>query len=234
MTRKQLTCTLAANALTKPVNVLAPAAVLVAGLLLGAPWLAPVAAVCWLALLAVTFFDEREAREAGERARARTRPEPAALPPTTRFSPEIGERVRAARAARAAIRAVAADDVTREVDALVPALQTHAERAQRIRDFLRDESVDELARRIAAEPSATVRAALEAKHAALERLQRRLAKLLDEMDNVVTTLQTVHAEILASDGLEQTELAGQVSVLRESVQAASAGLEDAYYGVPAT
>jgi hypothetical protein len=75
---------------------------------------------------------------------------------------------------------------------------------------------------------------LEAKHAALERLQRRLAKLLDEMDNVVTTLQTVHAEILASDGLEQTELAGQVSVLRESVQAASAGLEDAYYGVPAT
>ena len=105
MTRKQLTCVLAANAVTKPVNVLAPAVVLVAGLLLGAPWLLPVAGVCWLALVAVTFFDEREAREAGERARARCRPEPPAIVRTNRFSPEIGDGVRAASAARAAIRA---------------------------------------------------------------------------------------------------------------------------------
>jgi hypothetical protein len=116
----------------------------------------------------------------------------------------------------------------------VLALQGHAERAQRMSDFLRDESAEELARRIAAEPSPAVRAALEAKHAALGRLQRRLGGLLDEMDNVVTTLQTVHAETLAADGLEQSTLAVQVSVLRENVQAASAGLEDAYYGVPAT
>ena len=54
------------------------------------------------------------------------------------------------------------------------------------------------------------------------------------MDNVVATLQTVHAEILAADGLEQSTLGGQVSALRENVQAVSAGLEDAFYGVPAT
>ena len=91
-----------------------------------------------------------------------------------------------------------------------------------------------MAERIAVEPSHTVRTALEAKHAALERLQRRLTRLLEEMDNVVTTLQTVQAELLVTDGLGQAELAGQVSALRENVQAVSAGLEDAYYGVPAT
>jgi hypothetical protein len=48
------------------------------------------------------------------------------------------------------------------------------------------------------------------------------------MDHVVATLQTVHAEILVTDGLGQSELAGQVSVLRENVQAVSAGLEDAF------
>ena len=84
------------------------------------------------------------------------------------------------------------------------------------------------AARIAAEPSDAVKVALEAKLSALERLQRRLTRLFEEMDHVVATLQTVHAEILVTDGLGQTELAGQVSVLRENVQAVSAGLEDAF------
>jgi len=120
------------------------------------------------------------------------------------------------------------DDVVSEVDALVLALEAHAARAQRIRDFLHDESPDDLRARIAAEPSDAVKVALEAKLSALERLQRRLTRLFEEMDHVVATLQTVHAEILVTDGLGQTELAGQVSVLRENVQAVSAGLEDAF------
>lgn len=234
MTRQDLSRVLAVNAVTKPVNVLAPAAVLVAALLLGVVWLAPVALVCWLALVTVTFFDEREARAAGERARAGARKPPPAAVRAARFEPAIAARVRAASAARASIRLAAADDVTREVDALVLALQGHAERAQRITDFLREESPAQVAERIAVEPSHTVRTALEAKHAALERLQRRLTRLLEEMDNVVTTLQIVQAELLVTDGLGQAELAGQVSALRENVQAVSAGLEDAYYGVPAT
>jgi hypothetical protein len=237
MTRKELSRALAVNAITKPVNVLAPSAVLVAGLLLGAPWLAPVALVCWLALVSVTFFDEREARAAGERARAGRRedaPRPAAAVRAGRFAPEIAGRLRLASSARASIRAAVEDsaapldDVVREVDALVVALEGHAARAQRIRDFLRDESPEDLRARIAAEPSDAVRVALEAKLSALERLQRRLTRLLEEMDHVVATLQTVHAEVLVTDGLEQSTLASQVSVLRENVQAVSTGLEDAF------
>jgi hypothetical protein len=236
MTRKELSRALAVNAITKPVNVLAPSAVLVAGLLLGAPWLAPVALVCWLALVSVTFFDEREARAAGERARAGRRedaPRPVAVR-AGRFAPEIAGRLRLASSARASIRAAVEDsaapleDVVREVDALVVALEGHAARAQRIRDFLRDESPEDLRARIAAEPSDAVRVALEAKLSALERLQRRLTRLLEEMDHVVATLQTVHAEVLVTDGLEQSTLASQVSVLRENVQAVSTGLEDAF------
>src|SRR5690242_8199903 len=103
MTRKQLSFVLALNALTKPVNVIAPAVVLVAALVLGALWLAPVAAICWLALVGVTFFDEREAGVAGERARADRHVEPPRPRPGA-FAPEIGKRVRAAHGARAAIR----------------------------------------------------------------------------------------------------------------------------------
>ena len=66
-TRKDLTRVLVVNAMTKPVNVTIPAAVLTAGLLLAVPWLIPVALVCWLALVVVTFFDEREAESAGRR-----------------------------------------------------------------------------------------------------------------------------------------------------------------------
>jgi hypothetical protein len=206
MTRKELSCALAVNAASKPVNVLAPALVLVTGLLLGVPWLAPIAVVCWLALVLVTFFDEREARVVGERVRAAARPEPPAMARTAGFAPEIAARVRAAGAARSAIGLVAAGDVTREVDALVFALQGHAERAQRICDFL--------AEKPAADP------------AALGRLSARLDAMLTEMDQVVTTLQTVRAQLLATDGLEQELIAD----LRARVQAVSAGLEDAFSG----
>jgi hypothetical protein len=98
MTRNELSRVLAVNAVTKPVNVLAPAAVLVAALLLGAPWLVPVAGVCWLALVAVTFFDEREARAAGERARAGARQDP---PAVARARPASGRRSRRGCARRA-------------------------------------------------------------------------------------------------------------------------------------
>ena len=79
-----------------------------------------------------------------------------------------------------------------------------------------------LRRRVDAEPSA----ALEAKLSALERLQERLDRLLAEMDQVVTTLQTVHAEILVTDGIEQGALAGQLLDLRTRVQLLSADLLD--------
>jgi predicted nucleic acid-binding Zn-ribbon protein len=189
------------NALTKPVNVLVPAGVVVAAALVGAVWLVAVALVCWLALAAMTLFDEREEGGVGDA--------PALAPP-------IAGRVKAAAAARDAIRAAVAesrsplDDVTGEVDALVAAIEAHAVRAQRIHEFLADEGA------LAADPDA------------LQRLRQRLERLLAEMDQVVGALRTVQAEILASDGIEEAALASQVFDLRTRVQTTSEGLEEAF------
>ena len=196
--------------------MLVPVSVLVAGALLGVPWLAFVAVACWLALLGLAYFDQ-----------------PAA-PDDPALDPAIAARVTAARRARTAIHAAVResrsplDDVTREVDRLVAAIETDAERAQRIQEFLTGERTGELERRIAAEPSATVREALEAKQSAVARLRQRLDRLLAEMDHVVTTLETVQAEILATDGIEEHTLASQVIDLRNNVQLVSEGLEEAF------
>jgi hypothetical protein len=192
----------AVNALTKPVNVLVPAGVVVAAALAGAVWLLPVALACWLVLATMTFLDEREARA--------SQGDPPAL------APAIAERVKAAASARAAIRAAIAesrsplDDVTGEVDALVAAIEAHAVRAQRIHGFLADEGA------VAADPDS------------LARVRQRLDRLLAEMDQVVGALRTVQAEILASDGIEEAALASQVFELRARVQTTSEGLEEAF------
>jgi chromosome segregation ATPase len=235
-TRTDLRRALALNALTKPVNVLVPAGVLVAGALLGAVWLAVVAVVCWVALSASTFFDAREARRVGERVRAARRRDeaPARRPPLT---PEIRRRVMAAIATRDSIQAALEASrsplagVSREVDALVAAIEADAVRAQRIHSFLDEESPAELERRIGEEARAPVREALEAKARALTRLQERLDRLLAEMDHAITAVQTVHAEILAADdldhGIDDGALADQVSELRAKVQIMSTGLDEA-------
>ena len=232
-TRDDLRRAIAANALTKPLNVLVPAGLIVAGLLIGAAWLVGVALVCWLALSTATFFDAREAQRVGERQRAaRLPPPPLPADPAT-FAPPIAARLRAATAARASIRAAIEgtasplEDVSAEVDALVRAMQADAVRAQRIHEFLAHESPTQIERRMREENEA-VRAALGAKLDAVNRLQQRLDGLLAELDHVVVTLQTVQAEILATDGLDDRLLAGQVSDLRENVQLVAAGLEEAF------
>jgi hypothetical protein len=118
--------------------------------------------------------------------------------------------------------------VTREVDQLVAALEADAARAQRIEEFLAGERSGELERRIAGEANPAVRSALEAKLDAVTRLRQRLYGLLAEMDHVVATLETVQAEILATDGIEEHTLASQVIELRTNVQLASEGLEEAF------
>jgi hypothetical protein len=218
--RGELARRLAVNALTKPLNVAVPAGIVVAGLLLGATWLIGVAALCWLALVGGTFFDEREAKAVGERALQERRAPPAVAPARPAFAGQIERRVRAAVSARAAIRAaieesdVPHEDVMEEVDALLGAMQADAVRAHRIHQFLAEvpaEQVDPQTR---------------------QRVQSRLDRLLEELDRVVATLQTVRAEILVSDGLAgRGELTAQLSELRTNVQLVSAGLEDAFEGV---
>ena len=230
--RSELSRALVVNALAAPLNVLLPTAVLIAGILLGAWWLAVVAVLAWLGLAAHTFFDEREARRVGERMRA-GRQKPAVNP--GELNPLIGARLAAAIQARAAIRQAiesspdALLDVDREVDELVEAIEADALRAQRIVAFLEgQESAASLERRIARENDAAVRAALEAKHESFERLRERLGRLSRQMDQVVATLQTVHAEIIAAEVVQEGELAGQVSDLRAEVRLVAEGLEEAF------
>ncbi len=173
-TRRELQRALALNAATKPLNVLAPAGVLVAALLVGTMWLVAVALVTWLALLVTTFFDEREATAVGERLRAARRAPALRLPPLV---PALARRWDAALAARASIqRDGDAPLLMHEVEALVEALRPSVAQAQRIDDAL-----------------------LKSTGPARERLRARLDQLLDEIDQVVATLETVHAEILVSD-----------------------------------
>jgi hypothetical protein len=235
LSRSRLGRALAVNALTTPLNVLVPAGMVVAGMLIGTSWLLVAAVVLWLALVATTFFDERVARRVGERVRAeRGAAAPAAGTGVGALAPAISGRVRAATASRDAIRAAIARsdsplvDVTAEVDALVTAVEGNAVRAQRIHEFLAAEPPGELERRIAEEPSDAVRAALHAKLDAMTRLRRRLDQMLSELDHVIITLQTLQAEILAGDGTEGGLLAGQVSELRTNVRLISEGLEEAF------
>jgi len=239
VTRADLRRALVLNALAHPVNLLIPAGVLVAGLVIGAAWLALVAVASWVVLAAVTFFDEREAARVGERLRAARRDDaPRARADPAVYAPPIRTRVRAAEAACAAIRAAIAaapatlDDVAQEVDALLAAIHADAGRAQRIHAFLGEDPPAAVERRIAEEPHAAVREALQRKLGALTRLHDRLDGLLAEMDHVVAVLQTLQAEILSADGaelaLEERALASQVSELRAKVRIVSTGLEETF------
>ena len=59
------------NALTKPVNVLVPAGLLVAGFLLSWLWvMVPLAIVAYVLLVVLTLFDEGEAKRVLSRGRA--------------------------------------------------------------------------------------------------------------------------------------------------------------------
>jgi hypothetical protein len=235
VSRSDLRRALVVNALASPVNVLVPTAVLIAGVMLGAWWLAVVALFTWVGLALHTFFDERAAARVGARVHAGARAQAAKPVEPGQFTPLIAGRVKAAVAARAAIQEAIADapyafsDVRHEVDLLVAAMEADAQRAQRIWEFLAgQESAASLERRIAAEENDSVRAALEAKQRSFGRLRERLSGLMAELDQVVATLQTVQAEIFAADEVEERALAGQVSELRERVQVVAAGLEEAY------
>jgi hypothetical protein len=232
-TRMDLRRALALNALAKPLNVAVPAAVLVAGALIGAWWLAAIALAAWLALACNTFFDEREAERVGRHARRAAKVQV----DSGDFTPLIGGRVKAAVAARDSIQAAIAasaiplEDVGREVDALVAAIGADAARAQRMHLFLlAQEPAGALEQRIAREPHEPVREALGAKRDALARLKERFDALMSEIDRAVLTLQTMQAQIVTTGdrALVERRLAGQVSELRNRVELVSAGLEEAF------
>ncbi|HEX8084773.1 MAG TPA: hypothetical protein VF529_10830 [Solirubrobacteraceae bacterium] len=213
-TRDDLRRELAVNAATKPVNVAVPAGVAVAGLLLGTVWLLPFAAVIYVVLAVMTFFDEGEAEAVGQRAYGAGHKAPKALQEKT-LAPKIREYLEAARRERAAIdRTIAQADlpfesVAQEVDQLLAAVEATARRAQRVHDHLMQR------------PPGTAQG-----------LRSKLRGYHDEMAEVVRAMRDVHDRLveasLANEEDRDAQLAGDVRDLRARVDAATEGLGEAY------
>lgn len=238
VTRDDLRRALAVNAATKPVNVAVPAAVVVAGVLLGAVWLVAVAVIVYVALGLMTFFDEGEARRVGQAAYGRERPAPAAQLDARGFAPPIRAQLEAARAEQAAIgRAIAESDlgwadVRTETGALVTALEAAARRAQKLSDYLAAQDVGALDRRIVAnerDGQAETAAALRTQRAEIVRLDGMLRSAYGEMEQVNASLRTVHARLVgasvSSAADAEADLAGDVRDLRHQVETLTEGLD---------
>ena len=251
VTRSQLQRSLVANALTKPLNVLVPAAVVVAGIVLGALWLVGVAVVVYAVLGTLTFFDEGEAERVGTRVygTAAKRVAPPKQADLSKLAPPIAQQLGAARAEEARIHTAVTDadlpfeEVTSETDALVRAMESIAIRAQRVYDYLvahDPRPVQARLRQIEGAGAETELAkALREQLAAYEKLSARLQRFYDEMEHITASLSTVCAQVVsmsaAGEGeMGQRELAGQVRDLREQVDALADGMREAYAAQPDT
>ena len=245
VTRSELQRSLVVNALTKPLNVLVPAAVVVAGIVLGALWLVAVAVVVYAVLVALTFFDASEAERVGKRVygAAAKRVPPPRQADLAKLAPPIAQQLGAARAEEARIRTAVADadlpfeEVTTETDALVQAMESIAIRAQRVYDYLASHDPRPVRARLAqleaAASEGDLAGALRDQLAAYEKLSAQLQRFYEEMEHITASLSTVGAQVVsmsaASDGESgQRELAGQVRDLRDQVDALSDGMREAY------
>ena len=254
VTRKELQRALVVNAATKPVNVVVPAAVAVLGLIIGTVWLLPVAALVYVALAVVTFFDTDEADKVADRMYGR---DPAALKRAeeTRarkvgeYAPPIAQQLESALDQERQIRQVIVDsdlpfdEVSAEVDALVRAMEKIADRAQRVYAFLETQDRDRVERRLqhlreGREPDMSdadreqLVKALEDQLQAIDALQKQLTRFRAEMEHTTTTLQTIYAQLVqmsvTTDAVGEQQVAEQVRTLREQVGAAAQGIAEVF------
>ena len=251
VTRTDLRRALVVNAVTKPVNVAVPAAVVVAGLALGVSWLIVVAAVVYVLLSALTFFDEGEAERVGARTYGDRRGGGQAKRlDTRRLAAPIAAQVQAARACEARIEDTigrsdsSLAEVGGEVDSLVRAVEQIAQRAQRIYDYLATQDVDAIEARLrqlrgSEDPAArSTIDALREQRDALAELQAQLTRFYTRIEQLVASLGTVNSQLVrmsvASEEVDEHELSEQVRGLREQVGALDAGMREAYGRAPET
>ena len=230
VTRDTLKRQLAVNAATKPLNVAAPAAVIIVGLLLGVTVVAlPIAVIAYIVLFLQTFFDGGEAEKVGKSAYG-SRPERVPLDART-LSPAIARPLEEARATAAAIRRTVVeadaplDDVVGDVDALLVAMETSAKRAQLISSTLEGQDVRALDRQIAdrsRDPSPDVQALvsdLKAQRESLVRLHDKLERFQVGMERICSSLSLLRTRVAEMSASEeeaaQRELSEQVRGLRE-------------------
>jgi hypothetical protein len=244
---------LVANALTKPVNVLVPAALVAAGFLLNLlVVLVPVAVVVYALLAGFTLFDEREAR----RVLARARPAGAVEIDTHGLPPPIAESVAAALEEERKIeQAIAAaklpyTEVATEVRVLIREMGKVAQKAATIYAYLADPDVAAARDRLrtvrregrsspaAAEARRLATDALEAQVRIQDELRGQLERSYAELDHLVASLGVVRGQIVrmsvVEDATVQDDLAGQVRDLRERVSTLAEGMSEAYSRVGAS
>lgn len=244
VTRRDLARRLVVDAATKPLNVAVPAVVVAAALLLGAVWLVAVAVVVYLGLVLDTALrDQKAARRVGAEAyadaRARRTPE---LDAAT-LAPEIAQPVLAARAEAERIRNAIAeaelpyDDVSSEVSDLIADMDRIARRAQLVREYLAEQDVDDIRRRLERHrtrsgPNAEVVTALGEQLRVIDALREQLVRYGDELEHVVASLSVVRGQIIragaAEEAMVQQQLARDVRDLRGNVGTLADGMQEAF------
>lgn len=248
ITRARLRRALVVNALTKPVNLAVPTVVVAAALAVGTWWLVAVAAAVYAALAAMTFLNEDEARQVGERVYGQRRletgerrvdPGRLAAPIAAPLSAALDEEARFRRTVAQA--RLPLDELRGEVSELVEAIGRTAQRAQLVHDYLMGQRPERVRDRIAelrgsaAAPEPTVQRTIAALSEQLQShgaMSRQLDRFHAEMEQTVASLSTIHARVVqmgvASDDAAEHELAVQVRDLRDQVDALSAGMNEAY------
>ena len=248
-TRGELNRALILNAASKPVNVLVPTAIVVVALVASLWWLIPVIAIpAFLALVAVTYFDGNEAERVGERLRGgrgrrRGGGGPRRVDPRS-LAPPIGSQLRAASEEERRIREAIArsdlglEEVGGEVASLVRAMEGTASRAQTLWEYLATQDAQRIRRRAiqlehSRDPAAApVVTALREQVAALDALNEQLQRFFAQMEHIVASLGTMHAQLLrmsmASQSDGEREMADEARGLREQVNALAEGMGEVY------
>jgi prefoldin subunit 5 len=248
VTRRVLARELAVHAATRPLNIIAPAGVVVAAILL-TPWLLPVAAAVYAALVVTTFLDEDVAESVGRQvyARARRPPPRAEL---SKLSPAVADRLALAREAGRRVRNAVAEsqvplaDVETEVERLMREVEKLARNADQVATYLAEEGEVGLRRRLeqlrtaesgdsqldaaTAQAAAALRDQLDAR----AHLSRQLSYFDAQMEHLVATLGLIRAQIVrvsvAEEASAQHRVADQVRHLRHEVDAIADALDQAY------
>ena len=243
-TRSALTRALVANAATKPVNIVVPAAIAVVAAIFGIGWLWPVAVLVYVALVVATFFDAEEAETVGKRRRVGAPEVPERTLDPAKLAPPIAERLQQALAEEQQIRTtiegsgVDLTEVSDEVDGLVGNLEKSAQRAQLVYDYLAEQdsrTLDRRARELARSQdpdSQRAAAAVRDQMKLAQDLEATLRRFYAQMDHAVTSLQTIRGELVrisvAGEAEAQAETAERVRNLRQEVGAMADGMREAY------
>jgi chromosome segregation ATPase len=232
------------NALTQPFNVALLASVAIAGLLLDLflPVLA-VGIVIYGIAAARTYFDEEEAHKVLTREREKRRGalEAGRLDPD-QLAPPIAGLLRAGHQREERIRdavdraQLPYDEVSREVDRFIRAMEDGARRAQLLYEALAETQpawVEQRLAEVRGDPEkAELTGALEDQLTVLRRMERQLQRFYDEMERVLVELDTVRGNLVSvsasSEEENQDRLAAEVRALRDEVGAVAAGMSEAY------